>query len=355
MTIDDLKRRNLIILECISGSKAYGLDTAESDTDIKGVFLLPKKDYYGLNYIPQINNPSNDIVYYELGRFMELLSVNNPNILELLNTPKSAILYKHIYLEKINSALILSKLCKNTFGKFALSQIKKAKGLKKKIVNPISKERKSLLSFCYINYHKGSIPLLDFLERNNWTQNNCGLINIAHMKNIYGFYYAENLGYKGIIKNEESNDISLSSIPKDESQKAMLYFNKEGYSIYCKEYKEYWKWVKNRNQTRYKNTMSHGKNYDAKNMMHTFRLLEMAIEIGNDKVVNVVRPNREFLLDIKKGQYEYDDLLIMAQEKQLEMELAFENSDLLENPDLEMINDQTFQLRNKFYSESLIG
>lgn len=355
MTIDDLKRRNLIILECISGSKAYGLDTAESDTDIKGVFLLPKKDYYGLNYIPQINNPSNDIVYYELGRFMELLSVNNPNILELLNTPKSAILYKHIYLEKINSALILSKLCKNTFGKFALSQIKKAKGLKKKIVNPISKERKSLLSFCYINYHKGSIPLLDFLERNNWIQNNCGLINIAHMKNIYGFYYAENLGYKGIIKNEESNDISLSSIPKDESQKAMLYFNKEGYSIYCKEYKEYWKWVKNRNQTRYKNTMSHGKNYDAKNMMHTFRLLEMAIEIGNDKVVNVVRPNREFLLDIKKGQYEYDDLLIMAQEKQLEMELAFENSDLLENPDLEMINDQTFQLRNKFYSESLIG
>ncbi len=277
MTIDDLKRKNLIILECISGSKAYGLDTVESDTDIKGVFLLPKKDYYGLNYIPQINNPSNDIVYYELRRFMELLSVNNPNILELLNTPKSAVLYKHVYLEKINSTLILSKLCKNTFGKFALSQIKKARGLKKKIVNPISKERKSLLSFCYINHQKGSIPLLAFLERNNWTQNNCGLINIAHMKNIYGFYYAENLGYKGIIKNEESNDISLSSIPKDESQKAVLYFNKKGYSIYCKEYKEYWEWVENRNQTRYKNTMSHGKNYDAKNMMHTFRLLEMAM------------------------------------------------------------------------------
>ncbi|MEE9336894.1 MAG: nucleotidyltransferase domain-containing protein [Methylococcaceae bacterium] len=355
MTIDDLKRKNLIVLECISGSKAYGLDTAESDTDIKGVFLLPKKDYYGLNYIPQINNPSNDIVYYELRRFMELLSVNNPNILELLNTPKSAVLYKHVYLEKINSALILSKLCKNTFGKFALSQIKKAKGLKKKIVNPISKERKSLLSFCYINHQKGSIPLLDFLERNNWTQNNCGLINIVHMKNIYGFYYAENLGYKGIIKNEESNDISLSSIPKDESQKAVLYFNKEGYSIYCKEYKEYWEWVENRNQTRYKNTMSHGKNYDAKNMMHTFRLLEMAIEIGNDKVVNIVRPNREFLLDIKKGRYEYNDLLVMAQEKQLEMELAFENSDLPQSPDLEMINNLTYQLRNKFYSEVLVG
>ncbi len=349
MTIDDLKNRNLIILECISGSRAYGLDTQESDTDIKGVFLLPKKDYFGLGYIPQINNPSNDIVYYELGRFMELLSVNNPNILELLNTPKKAVLFKHPYLEEIKSELILSKLCKNTFGKFALSQIKKAKGLKKKIVNPIGKERKSLLSFCYINYLNGSISLLKYLEQKNWTQNNCGLVNIANMKNIFGLYYSENAGYKGIIKNQGSNDINLSSIPKNEAQEALLFFNKEGYSVYCKEYKEYWDWVENRNEARYKNTMSHGKNYDAKNMMHTFRLLEMAIEIGKDKVVNVARPNREFLLNIKKGYYEYDELLIMAKQKQLEMELAFENSDLPESPDLKMINELTFKLRDRFY------
>jgi hypothetical protein len=349
MTLDDLKTRNLIILECISGSRAYGLDTPESDTDIKGVFLLPKNDYFGLDYIPQINNPSNDIVYYELGRFMALLSVNNPNILELLNTPKKAVLFKHPYLEEIKAELILSKLCKNTFGKFALSQIKKAKGLKKKIVNPIGKERKSLLSFCYINHLNGSISLLKYLGLKNWTQNNCGLINIANMKNIFGLYYSENLAYKGIIKNQDSNDISLSSIPKDEAQLALLYFNKDGYSIYCKEYKEYWEWVENRNEARYKNTMSHGKNYDAKNMMHTFRLLEMAIEIGKDKVVNVARPNREFLLNIKNGYYEYDELLIMAKQKQLEMEQAFENSDLPESPDLNMINELTFKLRDRFY------
>ena len=80
MKIEDLKENGLIILECISGSKAYGLDTPSSDTDIKGVFLLPKKDFYGLEYTAQISNPTNDIVYYELGRYMELLSVNNPNI-----------------------------------------------------------------------------------------------------------------------------------------------------------------------------------------------------------------------------------------------------------------------------------
>ncbi len=156
MTVEELRSNGLIILECISGSRAYGLETPSSDTDIKGVFVLPKQKFYGLTYVPQVNNESNDIVFYELGRFMELLMQNNPNILELLYTPQSAILYKHPYLNEIKAELILSKLCCKTFGKFAVSQIKNAKGLNKKIVNPVAKERKSVVSFCYVKYSQGA-------------------------------------------------------------------------------------------------------------------------------------------------------------------------------------------------------
>ena len=95
MTIAELKASGHIIFECISGSKAYGLDTPTSDTDIRGVFILPKEQYYSLDYIGQVNNESNDIVYYELRKFLELCSKNNPNILELLNVPKECILYKY--------------------------------------------------------------------------------------------------------------------------------------------------------------------------------------------------------------------------------------------------------------------
>lgn len=351
MTIKDLKNKELIILECISGSRAYGLDTATSDTDIKGVFILPKKNYYGLDYIPQVSNPTNDIVYYEFGRFMELLSLNNPNILELLNTPKDSILKKHPIFEEIDSSIILSKLCKNTFGKFAVSQIKKAKGLKKKIVNPVAKERKTILSFCYINHNQGSLSLIKFLEKNNLNQKNCGLVNIAHMKNVFALFHGENLGYKGIMRDKNSNDISLSSIPKGEKEIALLYFNKDGYSKYCKEYKEYWDWVEMRNEERYQNTKSHGKNYDSKNMMHTFRLLEMAIEIAQEKKVNVKRPNRNYLLDIKAGKFEYEELVNKANELQIKMENAFEKSDLMEEPDRERINNLTYKLREKLYEE----
>ena len=354
MILEDIRNKGLIILECISGSKAYGLDTPSSDTDIKGVFILPKKDYYGLDYIEQINNETNDVVFYELGRFMELLACNNPNILEMLFAPMSSIIYKHPLMESIEPNKIISKLCKNTFGKFAYSQIKKARGLNKKIVNPIIKDRKSVLDFCYINYKQGAIPLLKFLELKDWKQENCGLINIPHMRDVFGLYYSETENFSGIIRNENSNDVCVSSIPKGLEQLALLYFNRDGYSTHCKEHKEYWDWVDKRNQERYQDTQSHGKNYDAKNMMHVFRLLEMACEIGREQKINVKRPNRDFLLEIKSGKFEYDDLLKMAENLQLELEQSFENTTLLDTPNIQYINEIAYKIREEFYSQESI-
>jgi hypothetical protein len=85
-------------------------------------------------------------------------------------------------------------------------------------------------------------------------------------------------------------------------------------------------------------------------MMHTFRLLDMAIEIGRDKMINVKRPNREFLLDVKQGKYEYNDLLESANQKQEEMETVFSNSDLPDKPNLELIDELTFKIRDQFYT-----
>jgi len=41
----------------------------------------------------------------------------------------------------------------------------------------------------------------------------------------------------------------------------------------------------------------------------------------------------------------------MADIKQEEMELAFENSELPNEPDLAMINDLTYRLRDRFYKD----
>lgn len=351
MTIADIRERGLIIQECISGSKAYGLDTINSDTDIKGVFILPKSDFYSLNYIPQISNESNDIVFYELGKYIELLLVNNPNILELLKTPKDSVIFKHEYLDSLTSEAIISKLCRNTFGKFAYSQIKKATGLNKKILNPMPEKRKSIFSFCYVNYMQGSLPLKEYLFQNKWKQEHCGLVQIPHMKNVYGLYYSELHHYKGILSYEDSNELVMTAIPENEIQKTILYFNRDGYSTYCKEHREYWDWVEKRNESRYENTISHGKNYDSKNMMHVIRLLEMALEIGQTGKINVRRPNREFLMDIKAGKYEYDTLMEIAEGLQEKVNLAFDQSTLQETPDVKAIQLLSYQIREKFYKD----
>ena len=151
MTLEELKKSGHIIFECISGSRAYGLDTPTSDTDIRGVFVLPKEQFYSLDYVGQINNETNDIVYYELRKFIELCSKNNPNILELLNIPEECILYKNPIFDRVTLDLFLSKICEKSFANYAFTQIKKARGLEKKIVNPMSEQRKSVLDFCYVS------------------------------------------------------------------------------------------------------------------------------------------------------------------------------------------------------------
>lgn len=351
MTIQTLKSQNLILFEAIAGSKAFGLDTITSDTDIKGVFFMPKDLFYGLEYIPQISNETNDIVYYELGRFIELLNKNNPNMLELLASPDDCVLYKHPIMERIKIDFFLSKLCKETFAGYAVTQIKKAQGLKKKIVNPLPVERKSLLDFCFIIDGQLSIQLKEWLKTKNYKQENCGLVNINHTKGIYALFYdKENqFQYKGIIQHEDSNEVSLSSIHKSENCVATLFWNQESYSSYCKEYREYWEWVEKRNQARFQLNENHGKNYDSKNMMHTIRLLQVAEEIIRDGKLNVRRNNRKELLSIKRGEWEYDALLKRANKILEDIELHYPSSPLPEKPNVKNAIEILVEMRKELY------
>jgi hypothetical protein len=50
-------------------------------------------------------------------------------------------------------------------------------------------------------------------------------------------------------------------------------------------------------------------------MMHIFRLLNMAEDIAREGIVRVRRPERDFLLKIRGGEFEYDYLVKMAEEK----------------------------------------
>ena len=354
MTFEQLKnQKELILLDCISGSTAYNLNIKGSDVDKKGIFIMPQDQLYGFNRQDQIANASNDEVYFEIGRFLELLTKNNPNILELLATPKEFILFRHPVMDMIRPEDFLSKLCLDTFAGYAQTQIRKARGLNKKINKPLEAERKSVLDFCYVIHNNGSVSLAEWLKANNYKQEECGLTGVDHFRSTYLVYHQKQLSggayFRGIASGPEADDVQLSPVPKGLESVAVLNFNKDGYSVYCKEYREYCEWEEKRNELRYQNTLSHGKSYDAKNMMHTFRLLNMAEEIASHREVIVKRSDRQFLLQIRNGEFEFDELIRMVEEKMVQVKIAYEMSALPDYPDVRLAESILVQIRNQFY------
>lgn len=352
LTIEDLTRHQLILLEAISGSRAYGLATPESDTDIKGVFYLPRAHFYGLEYIPQISNESNDIVYYELGRFVELLLASNPNTLELLAAPADCVRIRHPLMDAFRPEWFVSQACRQSFAGYAYGQIRKARGLNKKIVNPMAADKKTVLDFCHVVQGAQTVPLAAWLAAQGMVQRQIGLSKIEHAKNLYALFYnaAGDKAYRGILHKNEASSLLLSSIAAGEMPLAYLSFNQDGYSSYCREYAAYQQWLHERNEARYRSTEAHGQGYDAKNMMHTFRLLETAADIACYGEIRVRRPNREALLAIKRGEFAYETLIARAEALMAEVEQAFARSGLPESVNRSAALDALVRVREQLYA-----
>ena len=222
--------------------------------------------------------------------------------------------------------------------------------------------RKTVLDFCYVLYNGGSKSFRDWLENYNEenlftekfirTQEDFGLAAIDHGHDLYAMYDLLPAQIKsGIVSNEETaNQVQLTSIPKFYGPCAYLYFNQDGYTSHCKKYKEYQTWLKERNENRFKMNKEHGKNYDSKNMMHTYRLLLMAQELAEGKLL-VRRPDDQIekLMKIRRGEYEYEDLLNEAEAMISGLDALYDNSTLPKEVDKETVLSTLLDMRNHFY------
>ena len=115
-----------IILRCIIGSRAYGLDDDRSDTDYRGIFLPPAKAHWSLYGVPeQFERYETQEHYWELQRFLVLALKANPNVLECLYSPlieKATPLAEELFAMR---SIFLSRLVYQTYNGYVLSQFKK--------------------------------------------------------------------------------------------------------------------------------------------------------------------------------------------------------------------------------------
>ena len=115
-----------VIYRCVVGSRAFGLDTDQSDTDRRGVYLPPADLHWSLYGVPeQLENDETEEAYWELQKFLIMALKGNPNILECLYSP--IVEFATPLAEELLSmrSSFLSRLVYQTYNGYVMSQFKR--------------------------------------------------------------------------------------------------------------------------------------------------------------------------------------------------------------------------------------
>jgi len=115
-----------VIYRCTVGSRAYGLDTEASDTDLRGIYQAPPEMQWSLFGAPeQFEDNEAQTCYWELQKFLVMALKANPNVLECLYSPlvdKTTEIGERLLSLREG---FLSQMVFQTFNGYALSQFKK--------------------------------------------------------------------------------------------------------------------------------------------------------------------------------------------------------------------------------------
>ncbi|GAA0701162.1 nucleotidyltransferase domain-containing protein [Dyella marensis] len=313
-----------LLFECIAGSHAYGTATAESDQDLRGIYAMPAAAYLGLEApAAQIADARNDIVYYGLRRVIELLSAANPNVLELLFMPRDTVRSSSPEMDQLAArrSLFLAKPCVQSHIGYALTQIRKARGQNKWINQPRPEARPVKEDYCHVIPRERLIPGNAApcrplpLKTLGWNLDEFHAASLEHARDGYRLYrYGRDA--RGVFRD---GMLVCESIPLDEEAErfaGLLFYNEQAWKQAMADHQNYWTWRRERNEARWRQQESGELDYDAKNMMHTVRLL-----LSGESIVRHGRPivrfegeQRSLLLDIRAGRFSYDELIDMAQD-----------------------------------------
>ena len=333
-----------VILRCVAGSRAYGTATPKSDFDIRGVFILPRRCYLSIEEpIKQVADERNDVVFYTLARFLELAATANPNIIELLFMPQDCVLQRTSLGDRLIACrdLFLSKQAYETHIGYAQSQIKRARGRNKWVNNPQPEEPPKREDFCRVIPRRGNVPQ-EFappyrpipLTETRIRLEECHCAALEYCGGAFRLYHYGPAA-KGVFRD---GNLVCESIPREDEDKrciGLLLFDRSGYEKSLRDHHQYWEWRRNRNEARWLSQERGEVDYDAKNMMHTFRLLfsgEQLLREGRP-LVRFSGEKLAFLRECLAGRYRYEELIQMVEEKMVELKSLRDRSALPEEAD----------------------
>jgi len=344
MNYKEVKNQNWVIFECVAGSLSYGTERRDkdgkllSDIDRRGVFVYPSEERMTLFDLPaEVSEEGEDTKLYELKKFFELAIKATPNMLELLWMPKDCITFCDPKFQKIidNRKLFITQKAVDTFGAYSISQLKKARGQKKLINNPKPEKKPEREDFCwFIPSGSKRFDTVPF-KSTGIDLSKCRVSAIPHWDNA--FHLFEN--GKGVFRGDM---LVCESIGKDERDDVLgvLVYQENGFKNELKEWKQYWDWMKIRNEARWE-LNGEKFDFDRKNMYHTIRTLMIAENIvkKGEPIVRFEGGDLSYLRNIREGAFGFDELMEKGESIMERVETGRKTCGLPETVNRKAIND----------------
>ncbi len=305
-----------VIFRGIVGSRAYGTSNAQSDTDTRGVFVVPSAEYVRLVPPPkQVSDPRNDHTYYSLLRFCELMAEANPTTMEMLYLPEDCVVATTPAFEVLSAhrdMFITQRAVESHLG-YAVSQMKKAKGANKRVWNPWPEEPPQPEDYCMFLSDVRHLPKP--LRESGVDLRTCLATRLSKSvtEDIMHVYdYGHDTG--GVFRGGAP---VVSLIPKEDAGKriGVLIFSKQAFESAKRQHHQYWDWRRSRNDARWVQQERGELDYDAKNMMHLTRLLFSGESIVKNgcPVVRFEGEQLQTLLSIRRGEWKFSDIIAHAE------------------------------------------
>lgn len=356
------------IFETVTGSKAYGTDVPDSDTDRTGV-MVPGPEYtMGLQRFGEYSDfGGEDRKFFGIQKFMTLTIENNPSILELLWVPDRCVRQSTKYWDCLLDVRdkILSKKCGHTYSGYAIEQLHRIERHRGYLLNPPKKvpsrtemglpenpvfPTSQLKTVCAAAIE--AIPehmRTDFFSEldqiyGDWVMPLFARYLIPSQREI-----AMDWLQKGMMSQARALNTLGTRFLRDEyvemAAKEIEYLHRS------REWRKYQSWKEHRNKKRA--ALEERFHYDPKHAMHLVRLMRMGIEILQDGRVNVDRTNidAEELLGIRNGAWPFDKLQSYAKEQDARLRSLRENSKLPHSPNAKAAKDVCIKTTKQFYRD----
>ncbi|MFC4235941.1 exonuclease domain-containing protein [Thalassospira xianhensis] len=328
--------KKCLIFKCRAGSHAYGMAQPSSDLDLRGVFAAPRSQV--IAPIPSLEHltgeAGTDEVYYELSKFMNLVSTQSPNVLDLLWVSKEDIILDTEAWSILHRSRdqLLSKQIKYSYGGYANGEFRRMVSRARWHTSPLPVEPPKQTSFVTIG-HNINLPDqvgMDDLFNGCWKAVSCG-------QDLFLLYPAQS----GNWFNTDHSIKVVNQKPEGEPA-AILKFERAKYEAAKKEHASYWTWVRNRNEQR--SAIEKEMGYDGKNAAHLVRILRTASEVLRSGQMQVRRHDKKELLEIRNGEWSLDKVRDEVNRLEEELNQAARVSTLPERVAMERVSELTVEV-----------